>query len=214
MVKKIKYVTESKTEKIEMDPKPGAQTSGMKAYEKVSDKQFDAKFLNDLCGGIGTTLMQVKVYNPETNELIFDFPMRVLSIMEEQEVCFEALDAYNKLEEHRRYPHILALYEARFRVRRSLTLDHMQDHPICGEETVKRMTEKQILSLDRKYKQLAEMMCPCLDLMDQKEVDELVAEVKKNSDLVLRLSVQQSSAVIYRFLEVFAQLQMDSSSIG
>lgn len=216
MAKKIKYVVEDQDSTTEITKSEVPKSSGMMAYEKITstEGQYQENFINMLCDGIGTTLMDVVVYDKQSGEEKFKFPMRVLSIMEEQEILTKAADELNKLPELHRSIAMLEMITARLRVRKALCKDHLAEHPECGEETIKRMTRNQILSLHRKYDVLAELISPCLDRIEQEDLDDLIKKLRADSSLVTKLPRQYLEEILKSFLKMLEELRMDNNSIG
>lgn len=213
--KKFKYIVDSETEKTEITKNESQDSTMLMAYEKVTSETFQKDFIANLCNGIGTTVMDVVVTDKVTGEEKYKFPMRILSIQEEEQLLSDAAEEFQKIKEYARSPERWSLIYARLKVRRSLFKDHLATAPACGEETIKRMTKGMILSLYNKYETCSEILSPCLDKMSEKEVSDLIADVKKNyRELVPQLPRQCVNEILISFFEITDPSLMGNSSIG
>ncbi len=214
MGKKIVYKQEDSTTETEIrqSPKTKYQDSHELALEQVTD--LDTNFVAKMCGGTGTKIADVVIYDKMTKEALYTFPMRVLSVQEELDVYTEARVALDKLPKVAQLEVTAIILEMKCRVRKSLMLRPGADKPEMGEESFRSLSLNQLKMLHEKYELLSNIVSPCLDKMEEVDILTLIEEKKKDSDILTRLPRILLEQTLASCLEILNTLHTDNSSTG
>ena len=217
MSKKIVYKQEDPTTETEIRQAPKAkyQDSHELALEQITD--LDTNFVAKMCGGTGTKIADVVIYDKITKEELYRFPMRVLSVQEEMEVYTESRVALDRLPKVAQLEVTAVILEMKARVRKSLMLRPDVDgkgKPEMGEESFRSLSLNQLKMLHEKYELLANIVSPCLDKMEEVDILTLIEEKKKDSNILTRLPRMLLEQTLDSCLVIIDSLRTDSSSSG
>jgi hypothetical protein len=176
---------------------------------------LDTTLVSKMCGGTGSTIADVIIYDKDTKKETFRFPLRVLSMVEEQQVIEEALNEFNALPELSRIQALLIMKQIYYRVRKAMTLRPSDKEPVCTGAVFKMFTMKQLQTIHDRYEILADIVSPCLDNMEDSDIENVVQEcIKKNYEALTPCSLSQLKKIVIFFSESIQPLRTDNVSSG
>lgn len=140
-----------------------------------------------------------------------EFPMRLISEIEQQECFLKALAEFYKLPEYCRiHTHLIDRYNMVFILEKALSSSPFNPNDggiFLTIKALKSMTSASLSSLFAKYTAMDKQLNPCVDEMTDDEFEFLLEECVKKPELVSSLSVLQLQRIAHTYIKHLILLQ-------